>query len=543
MSTFKPFERVLILALDSVCWEMLLPLVQDGTMTAMGSFLKRANYGVLESTIPPHTAAAWSTFLTGKDPGRHGIVDFVRFDPVAHRFKFHDSGVTQADSFFTRLSNSGITCGSLFLPRNYPPYPIKNGYIVSGFETPDTHTMFTYPPELREEVLGISPDLHFNFEDDWTEGKTDEDFSRNIDHALASVDLLEHMAVHCQRDRPVRVQVSYLQATDILFHKAWRWCDPKTAHENPARRELVKKFFRRIDSMLNRIFGLHSSASQRMRPGGSGKTLRIICSDHGHGPSNGRVFINNLLEEWGYLKQLNSLGRASRRIRLLTTFDPAVRRTRSRELSLDWSHTRAYMAHVGIYGFVYMNLKGRESRGIVAPEDFERERDTLIKRFMQEKIPNTDQPLFLKVYKGEQIYARKQELNLPDLVVVPADGYYPRKKLTHSSAVRMTPGSVGGVHRSEGIYAFEGEGITPSLGLGARATIADIAPTLLLALGQPIPKGMTGKPIPGLFDPSAPTQYIDDAAPGSPISRSLDVYSKEEEQAIEKRLADLGYLE
>jgi predicted AlkP superfamily phosphohydrolase/phosphomutase len=545
MPTFQPYDRILILALDSVCWDMLLPLAQDGTMSALAAFLRRAHYGVLESTIPPHTAAAWSTFLTGKDPGRHGIVDFVRFDPVAHRFSFHDSGASQADSIFTRLSDAGVTCGSIFLPRNYPPFPLHDGYVVSGFETPNTECKFTYPSDLRDEVLGISPDLHFNFENDWGDASTDEGFAQNIERGVEAIDLLERMAVHFQRDRPVKVQVAYLQATDILFHKAWRWCDTRTCNENPYRREQIKKFFRRVDQMLNRVFGLHSSASQRMRPGGAGgpgRTLRLICSDHGHGPSNGRVFINNLLQEWGYLKQLGSLGRASRQFKLLTTFDAAARRTKSREMGLDWSATKAYLAHVGIYGFVYMNLRGREPQGIIAPEDFEAERDRLIARFMKEKIPGTDQQLFVKVYKGEEIYARKKELNLPDLVVVPADGYYPRKKLTRGPSVRSTPNSVGGVHRSEGVYAFEGDGIIPSLGVGARASIADIAPTLLAALGQPVPRAMTGRPIPEIFEIPPPTQYVDDNGFNPTIPRS-DVYSKDEEQEIEKRLSDLGYLE
>src|SRR5436190_11110557 len=128
---FAPYDRVLVLALDSVCWEVLLPLVNDGTMPALGSFLQKACHGVLESTIPPHTAAAWTTWLTGKDPGQHGVIDFVRFDPTAHRFRFHDSTVQRGSSIFNLLSNAGISCGSIFLPRNYPPYELKDGYIVS----------------------------------------------------------------------------------------------------------------------------------------------------------------------------------------------------------------------------------------------------------------------------------------------------------------------------------------------------------------------------------------------------------------------------
>src|SRR5262245_20790539 len=146
-SKFVPYDRVLVLALDSVCWDVLLPLVEDGTMPALGSFLKHAHYGVLESTIPQHTAAAWTTWLTGKNPGQHGVIVFVRFDPKAHRFRFHDSTVQRNSSILSLLSNAGVTAGSIFLPRNYPPYPLEDGYIISGFETPSTESKFAEPEE------------------------------------------------------------------------------------------------------------------------------------------------------------------------------------------------------------------------------------------------------------------------------------------------------------------------------------------------------------------------------------------------------------
>src|ERR1700759_5402855 len=116
MSQFQPFDRVLILALDSMCWDVLLPFVDDGTMPALASFLKRAHYGNLESSIPPHTAAAWSTFLTGVEPGCHGVLDFVKYSPKENRFRFNGSNSTRAASFLTRLSEKGISCGSIFLP-------------------------------------------------------------------------------------------------------------------------------------------------------------------------------------------------------------------------------------------------------------------------------------------------------------------------------------------------------------------------------------------------------------------------------------------
>src|SRR5206468_1687952 len=125
---FEPYEHVIILALDSLCWEVLRPLIADATMPSLAEFLRRAHYGVLESSVPPHTAAAWTTFLTGQDPGKHGVIDFVSFNPVQQKFRFHDSSTARENTLFTRLSQTGISCGSLFLPRSYPPYPLSGGY-------------------------------------------------------------------------------------------------------------------------------------------------------------------------------------------------------------------------------------------------------------------------------------------------------------------------------------------------------------------------------------------------------------------------------
>jgi len=541
MSEFVPFDRVIILALDSVCWEVLLPLVSDRTMPALAAFLQKAHYGVLESTVPPHTAAAWTTFLTGKDPGHHGVLDFVSFDPLTHRFRFHDSSTHRGTNFLTRLCDTGISCGAIFLPRNYPPYALRDGYIVSGFETPGTQARFTEPDELRDEVLGVSPNLHFNFDEDWEDDAKDAAFARNIERAVSAVDVLERLSVHFQRERPTQVQIAYLQATDILFHKAWKWCRAETSTGHAVRHELVKKFFRRVDQLINRVFGLHSSASQRSRFSDKTKILRVICSDHGQCLSAGRVFVNSLLREWGYLRPIGHLRRASHQLSLLT-MDAATRRARSRELLLDWSRTKAYMAHVGIYGFVYLNLKGREPNGIVTPEQYESVREGLIKRFVEEKIPGTNDPLFKQVWKGEQLYARKQELQLPDLVVAAADGWYPRAKLARG-AVRPTPHAVGGVHRPEGVYAFAGQGIVPTPGLGARANLVDIAPTMMAALGRPVPASMTGKPLLQLFNPPPTVTVAADDAGEQPRTSERPVYTKAEEREIEKRLADLGYLE
>jgi predicted AlkP superfamily phosphohydrolase/phosphomutase len=511
MSQFAPFDRVLILGLDSLSWDVLKPLLDANAMPALSSFLRRAYYGPLESTIPPHMPAAWSSFLTGTDPGRHGVIDFVKFDPREGKFKFHSSAVTRKQSFLTRLSDAGVSCGTVFLPRHYPPYPLKGGYVISGFETPGTQVQFTEPDELRNEVLGVSTEMRFNVEEDWKDDKTDKGFAGNIERAIESIDRLEQLAVHLQRDRPVRLQISYLQTTDVLLHKAWKWCAPGETDTSDSARAQTKQFFRRVDQLISRILGLHSSrTSQRFKPKGGERILRMIVSAHGHGAARGSVFVNRLLEEWGFLRPLSSLSRVSRKITLLA-FDAAARKERSRELQVDWAQTRAYLAHFGAYGFVYINLKGRESQGCVVRRDFPKVRSELIEKFESMKIPGTAEALFPHVLRGEDVFERKDELNLPDLVLVPAEGFSLKRKLTAGESVHMTPNAVGGVHREEGLYAFEGPGIVPSKGLSERANVVDIAPTILAALEQPIPTSMSGDALLYLFGDTPPyPDYVDD---------------------------------
>ncbi len=181
----------------------------------------------------------------------------------------------------------------------------------------------------------------------------------------------------------------------------------------------------------------------------------------------------------------------------------ADRKARNKELTVDWKHTRAYMAHVGIHGYVYLNLQGREPHGIVKKADFEKVRNELVEKFKALKIPGTDTALFRAVYKGEEIYARKEEHALPDIVLAATGGFFPRSKLSKKKAIQVATKAVGGVHRPEGVYAFGGGNIRPSKGFGQRASIADICPTLLAALGQPIPGDVVGKPMQFIFETPA----------------------------------------
>ena len=69
--------RVLVIGLDGGTFDIIKPLVAQGKLPTIGKLMKGGVYGDLISTIPPVTSPAWPSFMTGKNPGKHGVFDFV----------------------------------------------------------------------------------------------------------------------------------------------------------------------------------------------------------------------------------------------------------------------------------------------------------------------------------------------------------------------------------------------------------------------------------------------------------------------------------
>ena len=72
--------KVLVIGLDGATWDVLKPWMEDGTLPNLRAIRDRGAHGDLESTLPPLTPPAWSTFLTGKNPAKHGVFHFAQVD-------------------------------------------------------------------------------------------------------------------------------------------------------------------------------------------------------------------------------------------------------------------------------------------------------------------------------------------------------------------------------------------------------------------------------------------------------------------------------
>ena len=128
-------DRLLIIGLDGATFDVLDPLMEDGRMPNLKRFIAGGTAGVLYSTQPPITPAAWTTFMTGKGPGRHKILDFEKYDATKHKLTFNSTYQIGEKTIWELLSEKGLRVGSISVPMTFPPKPI-NGFMISGFETP-----------------------------------------------------------------------------------------------------------------------------------------------------------------------------------------------------------------------------------------------------------------------------------------------------------------------------------------------------------------------------------------------------------------------
>ena len=86
---------VIILGLDGLSPELIEPMMAEGKLPNFARLKEMGSYSRLGTTNPPQSPVAWSTFATGRNPGRHGVFDFLRRKP----------GSYEPDVSLTRIEN------------------------------------------------------------------------------------------------------------------------------------------------------------------------------------------------------------------------------------------------------------------------------------------------------------------------------------------------------------------------------------------------------------------------------------------------------
>jgi predicted AlkP superfamily phosphohydrolase/phosphomutase len=537
-------RRVLIIGLDGVTWDVLTPLVNEGRLPNIKRAIENGAWGVLQSTTPPITPAAWTTFLTGVQPGKHGIIDFERYDVSTNKLTFNSTRcLDHLRNIWRILGDNGLKVGSVNVPMTYPPVEV-NGFLVSGFETPGPSADFVYPPSLRGDILERWPDPTLKTK--WRRKMFGGDalFAQNLDYMSRSFHqgaaMTKFLGDKCGWDALMVV----FKLTDNIQHKTWKYIDPRWSDRNPKRTEMVKQCFAESDKAVGDL----------MKYAEENDATVMMVSDHGHGSLEGKVQPNLLLKQWGYLSLDGGSAQGGTRLRyLLDRWTGKTKRfaregSIAQDLAVDFDKTRACIMHAGMAGFVYLNLKGRQPCGIVEPSEYDSLRDEIQNKFMGPACRTTDPTgqtiqLFSAAHKPEELYncSREDQPWMPDLILIPRDSLAVVRKIRGTNPVKwLSYNKIEGTHRPQGIFTATGPGIATKDGMHAQ--IADCAPTILALLGLPIPEDMDGRVLTEIFE-DLPELTYETATGTSAAQGGEQVYSEEELQQVTDRLADLGYLE
>ncbi len=539
--------NVLVIGLDGATFDILCPLMDAGIMPALQQLMKTGCSGVLHSTIPPTTGPAWATFQTGTNPGKHGIVDFLYRQPGTYKPMLIDANMIQASTLWAILSEEKRRICVMNVPLTYPVRPV-NGYMIAGLLTPNTEVEFTYPSELREQLLSRFPDYIITPSADiLTLGL--ERFVGTLSHAAR---VRYEVAQWLIRQGPWDLFMIHFQETDILQHALWACLDqthPRFARYSTAERESVYEFYRTIDRAIENLIQSTNSS------------VNIIISDHGFGPACKRIYLNRWLADHHYLKLtggerwmeiqahvedwLRGMDVFHLRRRWLPKDFKRGRGRLVRRLTqdpwIDWPDTRAFLFSGTTYGNLYVNLMGRDPYGAVMESAYELICSELIEELQTLSDTDVEGSVVERVYRHEDVFSRPSPTMLPDLIVRPRGDYLLETRFKGKRVLEPLPKNITGAHREAGVFIATGGPFERHLEL-RHANIVDMAPVLLHLLGVKVPHWMDGH----LWEEASLSLHAKPpvTAMSSPIisGEVASSYSTEDETQIIERLHRLGYL-
>jgi len=284
-------RRVLVIGLDGATFDLIGPWIEEGKMPTLRRLMKGGASGVLTTTLPPISSSAWVSFATGKNPGKHGLVDFVHPRQDSYQISIVSPQQRASKAIWNLLSDVGRKVGIVGMPVTYPPEEV-NGYMISDFLTPSASDDYTYPLSLKaelDEAIGgfpLLPDERY---------RSTKFVHKFIADMVADVERRLQGALYLLENKEWDFFFLLFWSSDMLQHETWRLLDRTHPQHDAQAAErymgLVVDFHQRLDEAVGRIL-------EKVGP----DDLVVIMSDHGFGPVHSFFLVNNWLREMGLLK-------------------------------------------------------------------------------------------------------------------------------------------------------------------------------------------------------------------------------------------------
>ncbi|MBS3817542.1 MAG: alkaline phosphatase family protein [Candidatus Thermoplasmatota archaeon] len=359
--------KTVIIGIDGVPYDLIEGLANTGEMPNFAELLEEGNFSKMHAAIPEVSNVNWSSIVTGKNPGQHGVFGFTELIQGTYTVSFPDRRALKAEPFWKDDKRYMI----LNVPAMYPADEI-DGVFVSGFVSPDFEKAI-YPDSALKYLNDIDYKVDVDSE------KAHKSYRLFLDNLFDTLEKRKKAAEHFW-EKKWDVFMLVFTGSDRLEHFL---IDAYYDEEHEYHERFIE-YFREVDEIIGDIVEKMDEEDRL-----------VMMSDHGMEQIKKNVNVNAVLEEHGLLK----LG------------DEHDKRYKNIE-----EGTKAFALDPGR---IYLNRKDRYPRGEV--EDGEKTLEEMIDIF--EDLTHDGEKVIKKIHRGEKVYHGDQTNKSPDLILTPNEGY------------------------------------------------------------------------------------------------------------------------
>ncbi len=399
-----------VIGLDGTPFSFLKKEIEAGNLPHMAALAARGQLAQMQTEIPTISSVIWASFMTGVNPGEHGIFGFTDRRPGAWELYFPNYSHVQAEPFWDLISNEGGRCCVLNVPSTYPARPL-NGVLVSGFVAPNLERA-VYPAEAYDYLSRIS----YRIDVDAAKGHQSLDLL--LEDLHDTLEKRREAMLHFWEQERWDFFITVITGTDRLHHFFWRHYEESDA---TYKAEFLR-YYRRLDEIVGEF-------AAGLPP----DTAFFMLSDHGFCGIRNEVFSNALLVDRGFL----SLAAEAKTI-----------------ADIKPENTVAYCMDPGR---IYYSRQGREPGGKINADDACRVGEELRNMLLSLEDPDSGEPVIDKVEAGSDLFSGPLVPAGPDLVAVPRRGYDLKGRM--SPEVFARPQVLTGMHTHDDAFVFLGEGV------------------------------------------------------------------------------------
>ncbi len=404
----KQKQKLVVMGIDGVPYSFLKKQIERGDLPHLEKIFQNGSFRQINSVYPTVSSVAWSSYMTGKNPGEHGIFGFVDRVPNPFAIFIPTAKYMKAETIWELFSQKGKRIIVINVPLTYPPKPV-NGILIGGFLGTDINKI-GYPRSINDKLKAMD----YRIDVDAWEGRK-EDKTQFLKDLHYTLDKRFEAAIRLLESEDWDFFQLHVMETDRINHFLWeQWESGDARYEAE-----FLKFYQKLDRHIGQMVKAITDDS---------RTDYIIMSDHGFCTVKKEVYLNYWLQKEGYL--------------MFETKAP-------KNVNQMSAKTQAYSL---IPGRIFINLKGREEKGSVEPAEYESLRDELLDRLLTMVDPDSGEKIIQKVVKREDIYSGFCFEQAADLIAVPYDGSdlkgnVDTAKLTHK-------GELVGMHTFNDAFVF-----------------------------------------------------------------------------------------